>query len=271
MIRAIAVALSLAAGVAQSAPIEASQRPISRPAIDLETDRPVKRVAPVRPLPRPASPQEVAMAGAASDMPLRRLEGAARPILRPALVPQLAMAKRQQKRKGAVCDDLEIQGEEAGNIPGRLAICGIYQAVRVTSVAGVKLSTPSLMNCETAQALRIWTEESVIPTFRKRGPVVEMNVAAHYACRTRNNQPGARISEHGKGRAIDISGFVMKDGEVITLRQGWQKKDTRAMLERVHKGACGPFGTVLGPRADRYHQDHFHFDTARYRSGPYCR
>jgi len=28
---------------------------------------------------------------------------------------------------------------------------------------------------------------------------------------------------------------------------------------------------VLGPEAARYHQDHFHFDTARYRSGSYCR
>jgi hypothetical protein len=42
-------------------------------------------------------------------------------------------------------------------------------------------------------------------------------------------------------------------------------------MRRMHRGACGPFGTVLGPEADRYHQDHFHFDTARYRSGSYCR
>jgi hypothetical protein len=27
----------------------------------------------------------------------------------------------------------------------------------------------------------------------------------------------------------------------------------------------------LGPDADRYHQDHFHLDTASHRSGPYCR
>jgi hypothetical protein len=39
----------------------------------------------------------------------------------------------------------------------------------------------------------------------------------------------------------------------------------------MHKAACGPFGTVLGPNSNRFHQDHFHFDTARYRSGSYCR
>ena len=44
-----------------------------------------------------------------------------------------------------------------------------------------------------------------------------------------------------------------------------------ALLQRMHRGACGPFGTVLGPDADRYHKGHFHFDTARRRSGPICR
>jgi hypothetical protein len=28
---------------------------------------------------------------------------------------------------------------------------------------------------------------------------------------------------------------------------------------------------VLGPNANSFHRDHFHFDTARYRSGSYCR
>ena len=42
-------------------------------------------------------------------------------------------------------------------------------------------------------------------------------------------------------------------------------------LKKMHKIACGPFGTVLGPNANRFHRDHFHFDTARYRSGSYCK
>jgi hypothetical protein len=98
-----------------------------------------------------------------------------------------------------------------------------------------------------------------------------LRVAAHYACRTRNNQPGARISEHGKGRAIDISGLRLRDGTLITVRNGWNGAETGKILRRMHQGACGPFGTVLGPESDRFHLDHFHFDTARYRSGPFCR
>ncbi|MFC3117580.1 extensin family protein [Jhaorihella thermophila] len=58
----------------------------------------------------------------------------------------------------------------------------------------------------------------------------------------------------------------------MTVAKGWKSSHrTRKMLQRAWKTACGPFGTVLGPNADRYHRDHFHLDTARYRSGPYCR
>ena len=103
------------------------------------------------------------------------------------------------------------------------------------------------------------------------GGLKELRVAAHYACRTRNNRKGGKISEHGKGRAIDISGFELADGRTITVLKGWRARRSSKAMRRMHQGACGPFGTVLGPESDRFHQDHFHFDTARYRSGSYCR
>jgi len=37
-------------------------------------------------------------------------------------------------------------------------------------------------------------------------------------------------------------------------------------LKRLHRGACGVFGTVLGPEANEAHRDHFHFD-AKERKG----
>jgi hypothetical protein len=128
------------------------------------------------------------------------------------------------------------------------------------------------MDCGTAKALKTWIDEVAKPTLkRKGGGLKTVNVAAHYACRTRNGRPGARISEHGKGRAIDISGVQLRDGSTITVLRGWAKRDTADIMRKLHRGACGPFGTVLGPESDRFHLDHFHFDTARYRSGPYCR
>jgi hypothetical protein len=127
------------------------------------------------------------------------------------------------------------------------------------------------MDCGTAKALKKWLNKGAKPAVgSKGGGLSGLKIAAHYSCRTRNNIAGAKISEHGKGRAIDISGLTLNDGRTITVLEGWNNGDRRTM-RKAHKAACGPFGTVLGPDADRYHKDHFHFDTARHRGGSYCR
>lgn len=195
-----------------------------------------------------------------------------RPFLRPDAVVRKAMAKRQERARGAVCGDPALQGEVVGFVPGRVTGCGIENAVRLRSVSGIRLSQQALMDCATAKAFRNWVDKGMKPSFGDfRGGVAQIRVAAHYACRGRNNQAGARISEHGKGRAIDVSGFDMRDGSQITVLKDWSRQDTGARLRAMHKKACGIFGTVLGPQSDRFHQDHFHFDTARYRSGSFCR
>jgi hypothetical protein len=77
---------------------------------------------------------------------------------------------------------------------------------------------------------------------------------------------GAKISEHGKGRAIDISAFVLSDGKVLTVAEDYGR-----LLKRIYKAGCGYFRTTLGPGSDGYHEDHFHFDTSARSSGAYCR
>lgn len=187
-------------------------------------------------------------------------------------------ANREERKKqaalaaGAVCGDPSIQGEAIGRVPGRISGCGIEDAVSISSISGVSLSTKSQMDCGTARALRSWVDNSAKPALsRKGGGLREIKVAAHYACRRRNNSKTGKISEHGKGRAIDISAFRLMDGSEITVLKGWNAVGSRKAMRKMHKEACGPFGTVLGPKANRFHLDHFHFDTARYRSGSYCR
>lgn len=41
-------------------------------------------------------------------------------------------------------------------------------------------------------------------------------------------------------------------------------------LHKIHSGACGIFGTVLGPEANNAHRNHFHFDLAPRKRGPFC-
>ena len=175
-------------------------------------------------------------------------------------------------RGGGICGLPSVVGislpERASPIDG----CGIEKPVQISSVGGVALSPAAVMDCGTATAMRNWVRDGVKPAVgRTGGGVASLRVAADYACRTRNSRKGAKISEHGKGRAIDISALTLRSGEQIDVLSGWRSRDRGELLRALHSAACGPFGTVLGPESDRYHQDHFHFDTARYRSGSYCR
>lgn len=171
--------------------------------------------------------------------------------------------------RGALQDG-NLQAEKLGSVDGPGA-CGVGNAYRVSSAAGIRLSQSATLSRRAAQRLDAWLREKAIPTIgRKGGGLVEIRVASHYACRTRNSQRGAKLSEHAKGNAIDISAFILADGTRLTVLEDWNGPESR-LMRQLHTSACGPFGTVLGPKSDRFHQDHFHFDVADYRSGAYCR
>jgi hypothetical protein len=92
-------------------------------------------------------------------------------------------------------------------------------------------------------------------------------VAARHTCRIRNNQSGAKVSEHGWGRVIEIAGVQLTNGAEISVLKGWNAPETRKPLRGLHTGSCGPFV----PNANRFDQDNFYFDTALDRSRSYCR
>lgn len=256
-------------GAAADAP-EASLRPIARGQVE------GGQVAPVRVQGRQAA-VETAVRAAATAEPEQKPErkglfGTLRPKKRGAKVQLFAGKKKRELQRGMVCGDLALQGEPVGRVAGRISGCGVADAVKLRAVSGISLSQQSVMDCGTAQALKAWVDKGLKPAVGRRGGgVAKIKVAAHYACRTRNNQKGARISEHGKGRAIDIASFFLADGSEISVLKHWGKGWRGKVLKKMQNVACGPFGTVLGPNANRFHRDHFHFDTARYRSGSYCR
>ncbi|MBN2907748.1 MAG: extensin family protein [Rhodobacteraceae bacterium] len=262
-------------------------RPRPGPAPTQMTRRPIVLVpvhyaATIRPRPRPiralaATPVQVIEVASGTVM-LR----SARPEPRPRTPYQQASLSAAGVRSqpaavmtgkgGKICGDPAIRGEVLAPIPGRVKGCGVARPVRVSSVDGVPLSRPATMDCDTARALKAWVATGVKPTVgRLGGGVASVKVIADYACRPRNNQPGAKISEHGRGRALDVAAINLNNGVSLSVLKGWRDPVQGKLLKQMHKAACGPFGTVLGPNANRYHQDHFHLDTARYSGGPYCR
>lgn len=263
--RALALVLCLAAGAAAASPPEVSPRPLARPFAAEVAERVARTVATSRNAGVDVQRNLVLLSPRPLDRPenLRRrstVRAAGLQILPPGPV------------AGSICGVRGIKGERLRPIAGRISACGVERPVRVTSVDGLTLSQAAIMDCPTAIALYTWAQRGLKPAIgRLGGGPRGLKVAAHYVCRTRNGQTGAKVSEHGKGRAVDISAVTLANGQELTVLRGWQHPQHGRRFRAMHSAACGTFGTVLGPNSDRFHRDHFHFDTARYRSGAYCR
>jgi len=132
-----------------------------------------------------------------------------RPQPRTAAVAQAAETARVARVKGQICGDPDLQGDVLDTVAGRGA-CGVENAVRVKSVAGIRFPANPTMNCETAIALKIWVQRGAIPQVGgEGGGIRSIRTASDYACRNRNNQSGEKLSEHAQGRAIDIAGIKL--------------------------------------------------------------
>jgi hypothetical protein len=254
-----AVSQAVAAAAAEVAPpapgLGSSLRPTPRP----------PNLAALRAVPQqavaPAPPQVEAPADPAPRTRPRR--GLLASLLGP---PRARPDRAPDAPRGTyVCGDRAIIGQELDPIGNPGQGCGVAEPVQVSAVDGVALSQAATMDCPTALALHRWIDEGLRPAFRGKEPA-QLIVAAHYICRTRNNRPGARMSEHGRGKAIDIAGIVFADGSTANVAGDYGRA-----LRRAHRAACGIFGTTLGPGSDGYHEDHLHFDTAQHSNGPYCR
>ena len=172
--------------------------------------------------------------------------------------------------EGEVCGDPALVGAAVAAIAGGGG-CGVAAPVRISAAAGVGLEPPVIVTCATARTLAAWLGGDAVPAFSAKGAGLEaLEVVDGYACRNRNRAATGKISEHARGRAIDIGGFRLGDGTVVTVREGWGSEAWGKTLRRLHNSACGPFGTVLGPEANALHADHLHFDTEERRSGPWC-
>ena len=152
---------------------------------------------------------------------------------------------------------------------GGPSVCGALRPFSMSGAAAgrVSMKPAAMLRCPMVPQIERWVQEVVEPAakFHLGIPLVEMKVAASYACRPINHQSGSKLSEHGRANALDVSAFHLADGSTVTVKDGWQGGPReRNFLRAIHAGACQNFTTVLGPNADRYHHDHFHLDLARH-------
>ena len=138
------------------------------------------------------------------------------------------------------------------------------------AVGPVEIKPAATLACPIVSALDRWLADAVQPAARRwfGVPVIEIRQISAYSCRGMNGQPGARISEHAFGNALDIASFILADGRKITVKDGWRgSPEEQGFLRDVQGAACEQFTTVLAPGSNRFHYDHIHVDLMRRASG----
>ena len=226
-------------------------------------------------LPQPA------VEAAAAAVPLPRLNPLAAGEIEIAALPDADFTPRPTLRHDAACladlAALPLAAALLAPVVGEDA-CGIATPLMVDEIGvdefAVALAPAALVDCAVAGAFTQWLEEDVQPAARSiLGQwVVGVRVASSYACRGRNGDPNAPLSEHAFGRAIDISAFQLADGTWVNVRSFAVDTAPEAeFLDAIRTGACGPFTTVLGPGV-ALHDDHLHLDLATHSAngGLYC-
>lgn len=161
---------------------------------------------------------------------------------------------------------LEAQGVIFRPLPQTVSTggCTLEQGVRVEGMSAA-LNRPVTLSCPTARLVDRWMDEVVQPAARRhlRTRVATVHQAGGYVCRgTRNG----RLSEHARGRAIDIWGFELADGSKAVVRDHWHGAGARSrFLQEVGRKSCGLFHVVLGPPSDADHHDHLHLDLGEWK------
>ena len=152
----------------------------------------------------------------------------------PASRPARLALPRYTRRTG------QISTSERGDHTLHAARCTLH-AARCTLHAA---------RCTLALELTAWIRDDLTAIGKRHDTgVAEVTGVGGYACRTRNHQSDAPVSEHASGNAFDLQSIKFTDGKVIELTMfDAAVKEIRA---EIQKSACARFLTVLGPWSRR--------------------
>ena len=186
-------------------------------------------------------------------------------VERPARAPEPV---RPPARETAQCHaDLRNQGVAFRVLPDKDFGngCGLYGAVQLTDI-GVPVTGITAMRCGEARAFAGWIRNAVVPaTYQLLGSeLARVEGMGTYACRNvvGTGNRGDRRSGHALANAVDVGGFVLKDGRRVTLLNDWTSPDPRVrqFWTTIRASACRRFGTVLSPDYNAAHRNHLHLE-----------
>lgn len=147
--------------------------------------------------------------------------------------------------------------------------CGGTDMVRMRTIylrdkSQVTINPPLTLRCRMAGAFAHFVRDELTTILKAGGRTLRsIDGTGSYECRGRNRIVGAKVSEHGKGNAIDIHSVSFTDGTALYPTDLLANRELRETLKTA---ACGTFATVLGPGSDGYHEEHVHVDLAERRN-----
>ena len=175
---------------------------------------------------------------------------------------KLSRLERNPSQCIAVLADSDVSYTPVADRPSNEG-CGISNAVSVREVSR-SLNRSFIASCPLAVAWALLDSHVIGPAARRHlgQAVVRVVHQGTYVCRNINHRTAGRRSEHATANAIDIAGFVLADGQEVTVARDWKGDRPRhaAFLRAVRDGACSFFDVVLSPDYNEAHRDHFHFD-----------
>ncbi len=123
----------------------------------------------------------------------------------------------------------------------------------------VELDSAITVTCHFALEILDWVREDLPGIVsHEKGKLARLTGVGGHACRPRNGVPGAQISEHATGNALDLAGLRLADGRTVSLVGS--EGAIRSLRDDLKTSACARFKTVLGPGSDASHKDHLHLD-----------
>jgi hypothetical protein len=249
---ALVVSIGLSCGVAAA--------PVAAPDPKVAPDTTAAAVAPSVPLPRP---RPAAIAAPSADWSEPHSFGeAAGPDFDAADVTSEPSPCRLRLEKFA---EVEPMPRLIG--PGA---CGGSDMVEIEAVQArdggrIAIKPPALLACGMAETVAMWLREDAAPQVAALGSTLSaIENYGSYECRSRNRLPGAKLSEHAHGEALDVRALHLADGRRLVLVDTHVDKPLR---DALRDSACRRFTTVLGPGADIFHVGHVHLDVIQRHNG----
>ena len=150
--------------------------------------------------------------------------------------------------------------------PSSSGSCRVGTPVRARAGITAPFATPLETSCA---MLLAWTD--IEPAVQEAArtymgsTVASVRHFGSFGCRSVKGN-ASRVSLHASARALDIAGFRLANGRVVTVKEDWNGSSSeRRFLRAVRDAACKRASLVLSPDADKNHQDHIHLDLGPWR------